>query len=96
VSERQRSEHKRCDRSRAGERKADNEPRAEGYYRIERPAGPFSRSLTLPEGVDNEAVTATFSNGVLEVHIPKPAQAKPRRVQIGVNETKSAVGSLVA
>ena len=46
--------------------------------------GSFSRSLTLPEGIDPDAVTASFDNGVLEVRIPKPAEAKPRRVQIGV------------
>jgi HSP20 family protein len=68
----------------AGERKTEHEAKRDGYYRIERSAGLFSRSLTLPEGVDAEGVTASFANGVLEVHVPKPAQAQPRRVQIGV------------
>jgi len=68
----------------AGERKAEHEDKQQGYYRLERSTGAFSRSLTLPEGIEPEAVTATFDNGVLEVRIPKPAQAKPRRVQIGV------------
>jgi HSP20 family protein len=69
----------------SGERKAETEARHEGYYRIERASGAFSRSLTLPEGVDPDAVKASFANGVLVVRIPKPAQAKPRRVQIGVD-----------
>ncbi|HWC26683.1 MAG TPA: Hsp20/alpha crystallin family protein [Solirubrobacteraceae bacterium] len=68
----------------SGERKTEHEEKHEGYYRLERAAGAFSRSLSLPEGIDADAVTASFDNGVLEVRIPKPAQAKPRRVQIGV------------
>jgi HSP20 family protein len=68
----------------SGERKAELEEKHEGYYRLERTSGAFSRSLTLPEGVDAGAVTAAFDNGVLEVRIPKPEQAKPKRVQIAV------------
>jgi HSP20 family protein len=68
----------------AGERKTEHEEKHEGYYRLERATGAFSRALTLPEGIDPEAVNASFDNGVLEVRIPKPEQAKPRRVQIGV------------
>jgi len=68
----------------AGERKAQLEDKHEGYYRLERSSGAFSRSLTLPEGIDAGAVSASFDNGVLEVRIPKPEQAKPQRVQIAV------------
>jgi len=67
-----------------GERKTEQEAEAEGYYRIERASGAFSRSLTLPEGIDADAVKATFDNGVLEVRVPKPVDVQPRRVQIGV------------
>jgi HSP20 family protein len=67
----------------SGERKADSEEKGEGYYRVERAFGGFSRSLTLPQGVDAEKVEANFDKGVLEVRIPKPAEAKPTRVQIG-------------
>jgi len=68
----------------AGERKTEHETKKEGYYRLERAAGAFARALTLPEGVEADAVTANFDNGVLEVRIPKPAEVKPRRVQIGL------------
>ena len=68
----------------SGERKTDLEDKHEGYYRLERTTGAFSRSLTLPEGIDAGAVSATFVNGVLEVRIPKPEQPKPQRVQIAV------------
>ena len=69
----------------SGERKTAHEEKHEGYYRLERATGAFARSLTLPEGIDADAVKATFDNGVLEVRIPKPVQAQPRKVQIGVS-----------
>ena len=49
---------------------------------MERAFGAFSRSLTLPDGVDPDHVQARFDHGVLEVRIPKPEQKKPRQVQI--------------
>jgi HSP20 family protein len=67
----------------AGERKAEHEDRREGYLRVERASGGFSRSLTLPRGVDPESVTAAFDRGVLEVRVPKPEQRKPRKISIG-------------
>jgi HSP20 family protein len=75
----------------AGERKAEHEERHEGYYRVERATGSFSRSLSLPEGIDPESVSATFDNGVLTVRVPKPVQAKPRRVKIGVGDSAGQV-----
>ena len=68
----------------SGERKSEHEQSREGYYRVERASGSFSRSLTLPEGVNAEGIQASFNNGVLEVRIPKPEQHKPRKVQISV------------
>ena len=67
----------------SGERKAEHEEKREGFYRVERSFGTFSRSLTLPKGIDPEAVTAGFQNGVLEVRVPKPEQRKPRKITIG-------------
>jgi HSP20 family protein len=67
----------------SGQRKAEHENRREGAYRVERAFGSFSRSLTLPQGVDPEAVTASFDKGVLEVSVPKPEQRKPKRIAIG-------------
>jgi HSP20 family protein len=67
----------------SGERKAEEKKQGEGYYRVERAFGSFSRSLSIPEGIDPEQVSAQFDNGVLEVRIPKPAERKPHRVQIG-------------
>jgi HSP20 family protein len=66
----------------SGQRKAEHESREKGWYRIERSFGSFQRSLSLPEGIDADAVTANFDRGVLEVRIPKPEERKPRRVAI--------------
>ena len=80
----------------SGERKAEHDELRAGYYRVERAFGRFSRSLTLPTGVDPEAVKAQFADGVLEVRIPKPEQHKPRKVAIAVGgsaESKTIEGS---
>jgi HSP20 family protein len=66
----------------SGERQAEHEQREKGWYRVERSFGRFSRSLTLPEGINPDAIEASFDKGVLEVRIPKPEQRKPRRVAI--------------
>jgi HSP20 family protein len=70
----------------AGERRHEEEAKGGGYYRLERATGVFSRSLTLPEGINPEAVQASFDKGVLEVRIPKPEERKPRRVAISVGD----------
>jgi HSP20 family protein len=67
----------------SGERKAEHEARERGWYRVERSFGRFSRSLSLPDGIDADAISAAFDRGVLSVTIPKPEQRKPRRIQIG-------------
>jgi HSP20 family protein len=72
----------------SGERKAEHEQREKGWYRLERQFGRFSRSISLPEGVNADAIDASFHNGVLEVKIPKPEERKPRRIEI-----KSANGN---
>jgi HSP20 family protein len=78
----------------SGERKSEHEQSSKGYYRVERSFGSFSRSLTLPEGVDADAIQASFDSGVLEVQIPKPEQHKPRKVQISLSgQTKAIEGS---
>jgi HSP20 family protein len=70
----------------SGERKTEHEENREGFYRVERAFGSFSRSLTLPKGINPDAVNASFDRGVLEVRVPKPEQRKPRRISIGGSE----------
>jgi HSP20 family protein len=76
----------------SGERKTESEEKRNGYYRVERSFGTFSRSLTLPEGVDADSIEANFDKGVLEVRIPKPEQRKPRRISIGRDEQGAVEG----
>ena len=75
----------------SGQRKSDAEQRKDGYYRIERAYGAFSRSLTLPEGIDPGGITASFTKGVLEVRIPKPEERKPRKVAINVADNAPVI-----
>jgi len=70
----------------AGQR-APEHHQQEGYYRLERAFGAFSRSLTLPDGIDPDHVQARFDHGVLEVTVPKPEQKKPRQVQIQLSRS---------
>lgn len=63
------------------ERKADVS--SERYYRFERRYGTFSRTVGLPQGADEDAITADFNRGVLGIRVPKPEQTKPRRIAIG-------------
>jgi HSP20 family protein len=80
----------------SGERRHEQEVKNGGYYRIERASGAFARTLTLPEGVDAEAVQASFDKGVLEVRIPKPAERKPRRVAISVGDAPATIEAQAA
>jgi HSP20 family protein len=69
----------------SGQRKSDHEDQQQGYHRLERGFGSFSRSLTLPDGVDPDGIQAHFNRGVLEISIVKPEQKKPRTVQINLS-----------
>ena len=65
-----------------GERKEEKEEKKENYYYSERTYGAFTRTLMLPTGVDPDKVKATFSKGVLEVHLPKAKEAKGKKVEV--------------
>jgi HSP20 family protein len=80
----------------SGERRHEQEVKKGGYYRIERATGSFARTLTLPDGIDADAVQASFDKGVLEVRIPKPAERKPRRVAITVGDTPATIEATAA
>jgi len=51
-------------------------------YRIERQYGTFARSFTLPTQVDASKIKATYRDGILEITLPKSAEAKPKKVEI--------------
>ena len=67
----------------SGERREEQEEQRGGYHVRERRHGSFSRSMTLPEGVDEDSIRARYENGVLEVTIAGAAAVRqPRRIQI--------------
>jgi len=65
-----------------GERKVQSRVPDEKFYRRERGAGPFGRSLELPHKVDVEKVEANLKDGVLTVRLPKAPEVKPRRIEV--------------
>ena len=65
-----------------GERKSLPPEQLEGYDRVERATGEFTRRFTLPENVQADAIKAKFTHGVLEVSIPKQPVAAPKRVLV--------------
>ncbi len=65
-----------------GERKHEKETKEENYHRVERSYGTFVRSFTLPASVEEDKVSAKLSEGVLEIHLPKKAEAKPKQIKI--------------
>jgi HSP20 family protein len=67
----------------SAERERTDEVKDERFYRFERRFGSFTRTVGVPQGVDESQIKADYRDGVLEVHVPKPEQPKPRRIEIG-------------
>jgi HSP20 family protein len=67
-----------------GERKIEKEEKEENYRRVERHYGTFTRTFTLPQTVDTESVSATYDKGVLNIALPKKAEAKPKQIKVNV------------
>lgn len=65
-----------------GERKLDREENKEGYHRVERWYGAFSRQFTLPRTVEADKIEATTKDGVLTVRIPKKAENKGQKIAV--------------
>lgn len=76
----------------SGKRERTEEVSQDGAYRFERHFGSFSRTIGLPQGVNEDSVKADYKNGVLEVHVQKPEETKPRRIQIGSGERGTIEG----
>lgn len=68
----------------SGEKKKEEEIKDEDYYRCERSFGSFSRSIELPAPVKIEEVKASFTDGVLEIHLPKTAETKRKLIKVEV------------
>ena len=72
-----------------GERKFEKSVSEENYLRVERAYGAFSRSFSLPNTVNAEAIGAEYKNGVLTVNLPKREESKPRQVKVTVNSASN-------
>lgn len=67
-----------------GERKQEKEEKGKKFHRVERHYGQFVRRFALPADVDGAKVLAEFKDGVLNVHVPKTSNGKPKPVEIQV------------
>ena len=76
-----------------GERERSQEASDERFYRFERRFGTFSRTIALPHGATDDGINAEYKDGVLEVHVRKPEQPKPRRIQVGGGDPKTIDGT---
>lgn len=66
----------------SGERRFEEKVEDGRAYRLERAYGSFARTMTLPQGVKAEEISATFTDGVLEVRVPKADAVKPRKIAV--------------
>jgi len=81
-----------------GERTFEKKVNEDNYLRVERAYGSFSRSFSLANTVNSEAIKADYLNGVLTLTIPKREEAKPKliKVNVGVNAGTPAVAAAAA
>lgn len=69
----------------SGEKKHEVEKKEKDrYYHFERSYGRFTRSFSLPAHVDGKNVEAKYANGVLEVHLKKTEESKPKAIEVKV------------
>ncbi len=65
-----------------GERKFEDAQRKDNYVRVERAYGHFQRSFTIGVPVRGDAVKASYKDGLLEIHLPKSEETKPKKVPV--------------
>lgn len=66
----------------AGRRHAEKEDKNDRYYSYERSYGSFTRSFTLPDGADIDALRASLEQGVLTVTVPKKPEVQPKKIAV--------------
>ena len=66
----------------SGKREEEKKQEDETYFSYERSYGSFTRTFTLPEGIDGEKVNASLKDGVLTINIAKKPSAQPKKVAI--------------
>ena len=76
-----------------GERKFEKKVSEDKYLRVERAYGSFSRSFSLANTVNSEAIKADYQNGVLTLTIPKREEAKPKQIKVSVGTAAMAAAA---
>lgn len=66
----------------SAERERAEETSEDGFYRFERRYGAFARAVGLPQGFDQDRISAHYENGVLEIRVPKPEEQKPKKIEL--------------
>lgn len=65
-----------------GERKKEEETKEKYFHRVERSYGRFERMIAVPATVDTGKISAEFTKGVLEVHLPKNPKELPKEIKV--------------
>ncbi|GAB4371584.1 MAG: Hsp20/alpha crystallin family protein [Calditrichia bacterium] len=68
----------------SGERKKEKEEKDVNYHRVERNYGKFCRSFRIPAQIQQEKISASYKNGILELHLPKAEEVKPKSIEVKV------------
>ena len=76
-----------------GERKFEKKVNESNYLRVERAYGSFSRSFSLANTVNSEAIKAEYKNGVLTLTVPKREEAKPKQIKVNVEAPATAAAA---
>lgn len=66
----------------SGEKKEEVEEKGANSYRLERRFGSFERVISLPDGIDDSKIEATYKNGVLEVVVPKAPGQEGKKISV--------------
>jgi HSP20 family protein len=78
----------------SGRREHEEQQEGESYYAVERSYGTFTRSFTLPDGVDTERVDAEMKHGVLKLTLPKRDEVKQRKIAVKQSVVEKVKGKL--
>ena len=70
----------------SGDKKAEKRDKGKNYYRVERSYGTFSRSISLPDEVDEDKIEAAFKNGVLTINLPKTSEVVSQQKRITIKK----------
>jgi HSP20 family protein len=71
----------------SGERSTESEEKQDDWITRERRYGSFRRSFAVPAGLDEDDIDAEFGKGVLTIKLPRPAESKPKQIDIKLSES---------